>query len=238
MNSWNKNSSPCNALKSVLGSIPLFAALPDDDLDTLCRMIDVRAFPKNRIILLETDTPNYMYLVLSGKVRVIQHCADGAEQVLAIHHKGTFFGEMALLDGKTSPATLIAHEDATVGLIARRDFENQILTNDRMLRQIITILCGRLRESWFLMKLSRFGNAEQKIRGVLKYLSSQYGVDDARGKILSIKLTHRTVAGYASVSRETASRILSRFSREGEIEFIANRRMLLKPSLFLNPPFL
>jgi CRP/FNR family transcriptional regulator len=221
-----------------MGSIPLFAALTDSDLDAICHLITVRAFPKNRIILLETDTPNYMYLVLSGKVRVVQHGADGTEQVLAIHRKGTFFGEMALLDGKTSPTTLIAHEDATVGLIARSDFESQILTNDRMLRQIITILCGRLRESWFLMKLSRYGSAEQKVRGVLKYLSSQYGIDDTRGKILNIKLTHRTVAGYASVSRETASRILSRFSREGEIEFITNRRMLLKPTLFLNPPFL
>lgn len=238
MNQKNPRPSLHSNLLSVLGSIPLFAPLPPDDLDTLGRLIDIRAFPKHRIILLETDTPNYMYLVLSGKVRVVQHGIDGTEQVLAIHHKGTFFGEMSLLDGKTSPATLIAHEDTTVGLIDRTDFESQILTNDRMLRQIITVLCGRLRESWFLMKLSRFCTAEEKIRGVLKYLATQYGVDDSRGKILAIKLTHRTVAGYASVSRETASRILGRFSREGEIEFVASRRMLLKPTLFLNPPFL
>lgn len=235
-----KEPQPCSpsALKAILGSISLFAPLPPDDLTTLCRLINVRTFPKHRIILHETDTPNYMYLVLSGKVRVVQHGSDGTEQILAIHRRGAFFGEMALLDGKTSPATLIAHENTTVGLIARSDFESQILTNERMLRQIITVLCGRLRESWFLMKLSRLCSAEEKIRGVLKYLATQYGVDDSRGKILAVKLTHRTVASYASVSRETASRILGRFSREGEIEFVASRRMLLKLTLFLNPPFL
>lgn len=225
-------------LQSVLRTIPLFAPLPPDDIESLSRLIDIRVFPKHRAILHEADTSNYMYLVLSGKVRVIQNGADGKEQVLAIHRKGAFFGEMALLDDRTSPATLIAHEDATIGLIDRSAFETQILTNDRMLRQIIAVLCGRLRESWFLMKLSRFASAEQKVRGVLKYLGTQYGVDDSQGKILSIKLTHRTVAGYASVSRETASRILGRFSRDGEIEFLASRRMLLKPSLFQNPPFL
>lgn len=229
---------PHTVPQSVLRAIPLFAPLPSDDIDDLGRLIDIRVFPKNRTILHEADTANYMYLVLAGKVRVVQHGSDGTEQVLAIHRKGAFFGEMALLDGRTSPATLIAHEDATVGLIARTAFESQILTNDRMLRQIISVLCGRLRESWFLMKLTRFPSAEQKIRGVLKYLGAQYGIDDSRGRILSIKLTHRTVAGYASVSRETASRILSRFSRDGEIEFLASRRMLLKPPLFHNPPYL
>lgn len=225
-------------LQSVLRTIPLFAPLPPGDIEALSRLIDIRIFPKNRTILHEADTSNYMYLVLAGKVRVVQNGANGTEQVLAIHRKGAFFGEMALLDGRTSPATLMAHEDATVGLIARTAFETQILTNDRMLRQIITVLCGRLRESWFLMKLSRFGSAEQKIRGVLKYLSTQYSVDDSQGKILTIKLTHRTVAGYASVSRETASRILGRFTRDGEIELLSSRRMLLKPALFQNPPFL
>ena len=225
-------------LQAILQDVPLFSPLPPDDLENLSRLIDIRIYPRNRTILHETDTANYMYLVLAGKVRVVQLGTDGTEQVLAIHRKGAFFGEMALLDGRTSPATLIAHEDATVGLIARTAFENQILTNDRMLRQIISVLCGRLRESWFLMKLTRFPSAEQKIRGVLKYLGTQYGIDDSRGKILTIKLTHRTVASYASVSRETASRILSRFSRNGEIELLASRRMLLKSPLFHNPPFL
>lgn len=238
MNSKNPRTTIPAPLQSILSAIPLFAPLPPDDINTLSKLIEIQVFPKNRTILHEADTANYMYLVLAGKVRVVQHGNDGTEQVLAIHRKGAFFGEMALLDGRTSPATLIAHEDATVGLIARTAFENQILTNDRMLRQIISVLCSRLRESWFLMKLSRFSSAEQKVRGVLKYLGTQYGVDDSRGKILSIKLTHRTVAGYASVSRETASRILGRFSRAGEIELLASRRMLLKPTLFLNPPFL
>lgn len=238
MNSRTPQPPPHVDLQPVLRSIPLFAPLPPDDIESLSRLIDIRVFPKNRTILHESDTANYMYLVLAGKVRVVQQGADGSEQVLAIHRKGAFFGEMALLDGRTSPATLMAHEDATVGLIARTTFESQILTNDRVLRQIISVLCGRLRESWFLMKLTRFPSAEQKIRGVLKYLGTQYGVDDSRGKILTIKLTHQTVASYASVSRETASRILGRFSRNGEIELLASRRMLLKPLLFHNPPYL
>ncbi|CAG1015909.1 Crp/Fnr family transcriptional regulator [Geobacter sp.] len=238
MNSTSQQPPTHATLTAILRTIPLFASLPPEDIDALSRLIEIRSFPKNRTILHEADTSNYMYLVLAGKVRVVQNGANGTEQVLAIHRKGAFFGEMALLDGRTSPATLIAHEDATVGLIDRPAFNSQILTNDRMLRQIIAVLCARLRESWFLMKLSRFGSAEQKIRGVLKYLGTQYGVDDSRGKILTIKLTHRIVAGYASVSRETVSRILSRFSRDGEIELLTSRRMLLKPTLFHNPPFL
>lgn len=238
MNTKHSDLTKNTELTQTLSAIPLFSTLPHEDIDLLSRLVEIRSFPKNRTILRETDTPNYLYLVFSGKVRVIQNGADGKEQVLAIHRKGGFFGEMALLDGRTSPATVIAHEDATIGLIGRDSFESQILTNDRMLRQIITVLCSRLRDSWFVMRLSRFGSAEQKIRGILKYLGTQYGVGDSRGTILNIKLTHRTVADYASVSRETASRILSRFIRDDEIEFLASRKMLLKPALLNKPPYL
>jgi CRP/FNR family transcriptional regulator len=223
---------------NLLRTIPLFCTLEPEELDTIAAIVDVRRYPRGRVILHENDTPHYMYIVLSGKVRVVQRGNDGTEHMLAIHRKGSFFGEMALLDGNTSPATVIAHEDVRIGLISRSDFQKQILSNETILRQIIAILCGRLREAWLVLKAVRFGSAELRLRGILKNLASQHGTADARGTIITLKLTHRTLADYASVSRETASRLLSRLAGEGEIEVLEGRTILLTPTFLEKPPFL
>jgi CRP/FNR family transcriptional regulator len=58
--------------------------------------------------VVEEETGNYMYIVLAGKVKVTKTTPAGKETILAIHQSGDFFGEMALLDGKTAPATVSA----------------------------------------------------------------------------------------------------------------------------------
>ncbi len=215
---------------NFIKGIPFFACLSDQELFDLEQIIVEKHFPKNEVILLEEDTPNYMYIVYSGRVKVVQISVDGKEHILAIHKKGEFFGEMSLLDGKTSPATVIAMEDTYIGLIARSDFERYLLKNDKVLKEIISMLCLRLREAWSMLKVLSFADAQHRVRTVLRHISTQYGIKDQRGTIITLKLTHKDIAGYASVSRETVTRLLDRFSREGEIEILDNKYILLKPS--------
>lgn len=216
-------------INSFIKSIPFFACLSDEELIDLESILVEKHFSKNEVILLEEDTPNYMYIVNSGKVKVVHTSIEGKEQILAIHNKGDFFGEMAILDGKTSPATVIAMEDADIVLIAKDDFERYLLKNDKVLKQIISMLCSRLREAWLMLKVLSFAHAEHRVRAVLKHVSTQYGIKDEKGTIIKLKLTHKDIAGYASLSRETVTRLLDRFSKAGEIEILDNKYILLKP---------
>lgn len=217
-------------IDKLIKSVPFFACLSDEELVDLESIIVEKHFSKNEVILLEEDTSNYMYIVYSGKVKAVQINIDGKEKILAIHKKGDFFGEMAILDGKTSPATVIAMEDAHIMLIAKDDFERYLLRNDKALREIISTLCSRLREAWLMLKVLSFADAEHRVRAVLKHISTQYGVKDQRGTIITLKLTHKDIADYASLSRETVTRFLDRFSKAGEIEILDNKYILLKPS--------
>ena len=81
-----------------------------------------------------------------------------------------------------------------------------------------------------MLKIMSFNSAEQRVRAVLKNIGHLYGVRDNRGVLVALKLTHQDIASYAAISRETASRILSRFSKDGEIEVLENRQLLLKSS--------
>ncbi|HEX8947410.1 MAG TPA: cyclic nucleotide-binding domain-containing protein, partial [Dissulfurispiraceae bacterium] len=120
----------------ILKGIPFFACLSSEELDDLRHALIEKHFSRNKIIFLEEDTQNYMYIILSGKVKVVHLSPDGKEHILAVHKAGDFFGEMALLDGKTSPATVVAMEETDIIIIAKRDFDEYLLRNERVLRQI------------------------------------------------------------------------------------------------------
>ena len=223
---------------NILKSMPFFATVSDKEISNLSQIISRKSFSKNEIILVEEDTPNYMYIIFSGKVKVVQISTEGREKVLTYHKKGDFFGEMSLVDGKTSPATIIAIEDTEIGLIHKTDFETYLLKNEKVLRQLISMLCRRLRESWMMVKVLSFADAEQRVRATLKLMSMQYGIQDQLGTIITLKLTHRDIASYSSVSRETATRILDRFLKQGEIEILDSKNIRIRPAFLKKTTFM
>jgi CRP/FNR family cyclic AMP-dependent transcriptional regulator len=216
----------------IIKRIPLFDCFSEAELAAIDKMIQKKRFSKNGVILLEEDTSNYLYIVYSGKVKAVQTSADGREHILAVKGRGEFFGEMGILDGKTAPATVMAMEEAEVGLISKEDFEGYLLTNERFVKHMVLVLCSRLRESWMMLKVLALPEAENRVRAVLKLISDQYGIKDARGTMISLKLTHKDIARHASLSRETVTRQLDRLLKADEIVILEDRRILLKPVFF------
>ena len=213
----------------LIKGIPFFASLTPDEAETIERLVVRKHFSRGQVVLFEEDTSNFMYIIVSGKVRVVQLSSEGKERILAIHKRGDYFGELALFDGKTSPATVIAMEESEIGLLSKHDFDDLVQRNEKILFNLLTSLCTSLRESWMMLKIMSFADAEERVRAVLKNMSRLYGVKDQRGVLVSLKLTHKDIANYASVSRETVTRFMNRFSREGEIEILDKRYILIKP---------
>jgi len=191
------------------------------------RFIEKR-FHKNQVVLLEEDTASFIYVVYTGKVRVVHLGHDGSERILAVHKRGDIFGEMALLDAKTAPATVIAMEDAEIGLLSKETFQKLFLKNEKVLLQLVAILCKRLREAQLVLKAIALPDAELRLRSILNHLSLLHGVRDDRGVVIALRLTHKELAGYTSVSRETVTRLLQRLTIEGDLEMLENRTILLK----------
>ena len=213
----------------IISSIPFFSTLVPDEIEQVEQLFKKRHYAKEQIVLYEEDTSNYMYLIYSGKVRVVKMNDEGKEQIITIHKRKDFFGEMSLLDGKTSPATIIAHEDSLIGFLARSDFEEHLLKNDGIRRKIIDLLCNRLRDSWEMIKILSFNaeNAQDRVMSLLERLGELYGVKDGRGTIIDVKLTHQQMASYASVTRETMSRVLRNLEKSELISILEDKAILL-----------
>ncbi len=208
--------------------VPIFSALTDSELGEIVSRMTVKRFKRNGIVLYEEDTNEYMYLILSGKVKVIQSTEGGREVILAFHRSGDFFGEMSLIDRKTTEAIVVATEDSTIAIISRDTFLSLLQGQGKVVAVMLQILCGRLRESWERIQILSFSNASQKVKMLLHLLSDDHGQKVKEGTILKMKLTHQDIANMTGVSRETVTRIIDKWNKGGEIRVCKDRALLLR----------
>jgi len=221
--------------EKIIRGLPFLACLSDGEFESLKHILTEKRFCKGQLILGEEETHSYMYIVGSGRVKVVHFSSDGKEHLLAIHKKGDFFGEMALIDGKTAPAAVVAMEDSTIALIGKRDFETCLLMNAKVLREVNSMLCSRLREAWMMLKVLSLPDSEQRVKSALDLLGRQYGVKSPFGTLIALKLTHQNIADYASVSRETVSRLMKRLEKQELIKILCDKSILLSPSFPASP---
>ncbi|MEW6334850.1 MAG: Crp/Fnr family transcriptional regulator [Thermodesulfobacteriota bacterium] len=217
-------------MESIFLKIPFLVGLSEAERHEIGKRIVHRDFRRNEIILHQDETCHYLYLILSGQVKVVNMSAEGKEHILAIHEKGDFFGEMALLDGKTAPAAVVALRDGRICLISRESFLHVIMGNRAAMRGIIDLLCTRLRQAWLQIRVMSFDDAEHRVRAVLQGLGEKFGVRDSRGLIIGLGITHQNIASLSTTSRETVTRFLNKAEKSGEIEVLANKHILLKPA--------
>jgi CRP/FNR family transcriptional regulator len=213
----------------LIRRVPLFATLSEDEFKSLEPIFQVKNYRKSQIIFMEEETGNYMYIVLAGKVKVTKTTSTGKETILAIHQSGDFFGEMALLDGKTAPATVSAMEDCRIASIHHSDFQRMLMSNEKVVHQIVQVLCARLRQVWAQVQDLSYSTADNRIRAGILSLSRKHGVQDARGIIIDLKITHQELAELVGTSRETVTRTLARLQKKGVLELDSRRIVLLKP---------
>jgi CRP/FNR family transcriptional regulator, cyclic AMP receptor protein len=219
-------------IDSIFLKIPFLLGLSDVEKIELKKHIVIRDFRRNEIILNEDDTLNFLYLIISGELKVVQKSTEGQEHILAIHEKGDFFGEMGLLDGKTTPAAVVALKNGRIGLIPREAFFQIIMTNRMVKDQIIGILCMRLRHAWLQIRAMSFESAEHRIRFTLQELGGKFGVHDNRGIMIDLDVTHQNIASLSMTSRETVTRFLRKAAKDDEIEILPGKRIILKDFSF------
>ncbi|MDA8085222.1 MAG: Crp/Fnr family transcriptional regulator [Nitrospiraceae bacterium] len=214
-----------------LKSIDLFSSMTDEEISLVSGSFSLKKFRKNDVILQEQDTNEFMYMILSGKVKVVQVTEDGKETIIAFHKSGDFFGEMSLIDGKTVPATVVAIENSNVAIISKKDFYTLLLVQNKFIVQLLRILCSRLREAYERIQILSFNNAAQRIRMLFIMLANMYGREEDKGIRLDIKLTHQNIADMTGIARETVTRLVNRAQKDNEIFFEGK-------VIYLNPEYI
>jgi len=218
-------------LIALLRNFDLFGSLSEEDLFKISATFVIKKVNKNEIILYEEDTNNFMYIVLSGELKVVQTVAGGNEIIVAIHQTGQSFGEISLIDGKTSPAMVIANRPSIIALISKKDFYALLANHSQVFHNLLEIMCLRLRDSWEKLRMLTLKDPAERIRALFLSLSDK-SAKPLTGTPLNIKLTHQNIADMTGLTRETVSRILRKWQNAGIITIMEGKLIHLNSAFY------
>src|SRR3989304_4845403 len=105
-----------------LRNVPIFNELSDQELEKIAGLGIRKKYKKGSIILLEEETGAALFVIITGKVKIVRMDDDGREVILSILGENDFFGEMSILDGLSRSASVVAITKAELFMIHRPDF--------------------------------------------------------------------------------------------------------------------
>ncbi|MEK6598631.1 MAG: Crp/Fnr family transcriptional regulator [Gemmatimonadota bacterium] len=210
----------------VLRRVPLFASLPDAELEAFAPLLRERRFPKGNVILMQGDPGDALFVIASGQVKVVLIGDDGREVILSVLGSGSFFGEMALLDDDPRSAHVVAMEDATLLQLRRDDFRVRLRSSPDVAIALLRELTRRLRRAD-----DTIGSlALRDVNGRIAHLLLDLAEEEDGGRITR-RLTHATLAQMVGASRETVSRTLRALVKAGAIRVTRREITLLDQDL-------
>ncbi|MGC7879933.1 Crp/Fnr family transcriptional regulator, partial [Desulforudis sp. 1190] len=128
-----------------LKRISLFAALPPEALKSVASIVRERRYAKGRLIFVEGEPGDGVFLLQEGRIKLTRQTPDGREHILHYVNPGEVFAEIVLFDGGTYPATAEVVEDARVGVILNPDFDDLIVKHPELALAMLRIMSRRLR---------------------------------------------------------------------------------------------
>jgi len=198
-------------VKDFLESINLFYNVKEDFLENASSVCKINNYPKGSMVILEEEYGDKLFIVKTGTVKITRVNDEGKEVILALLGAGDFFGEMAILDGNSRSANVLAQEKCELVTINKEDFLEMLKKNFQICMNLLEELAVRLRKSDQQIEALSLSDAEHRIGVSILNLAEDMGVIK-NGEVTIESLPYQQdIANMAGTSRETVSRVLKVF---------------------------
>src|SRR4051812_989012 len=95
---------------ALLRKVTIFSELPEPILTDMAGRMRPRTADAGSVIVSQEEPGDSLFVLASGKVKVVLYGETGREIILSILREGEFFGEMSLLDRQPRSANVVAIE--------------------------------------------------------------------------------------------------------------------------------
>ena len=207
--------------------VPLFAVLTEAQAWSISQSIVKRRYKRSENIVEQGSKSNALFILLSGRARVVSVDAKGREVILAVLHPGDYIGEMSLIDGEAHSATVQAEVQTDVMMLGRVAFLQCLPENTSMSFAIMRGLALRLRradrkiESLALMDV--YGRVARALMELTDVMQDEH--------VIRNKLSRQDLAKMVGASREMVSRVMKDFEQQGFVIEREDGTMLIREHL-------
>ncbi len=214
-----------NDILGLLGSIPLFSGLAEQDLLLIQNHAAIKSYRKNTVVIEQGDESTSLYIVAKGRVRVYLANEDGKELLLHNLGPGDYFGELALLGGIPRTASVMTETDTRLLVVTKQGFVECVRSNPDIaletIRQLVDKLSQLTEKTGVLALNDVYGR-------VVATLMDQ--VKEEGDRLITGRLTQQDLAQMVGSSREMISRIFKDLKAGGYIS-LENKRVVIEKRL-------
>jgi CRP/FNR family cyclic AMP-dependent transcriptional regulator len=194
----------------------------------LTTMVTRRSASRSTTIMAGGDATDSLYIVLSGRLKVMMSDSDGKEVILSILGPGEFFGEMGLIDDEPRSASVVTIEPCELLSISKRDFKKCLSDNAEMSMAVMRGLVRRLREAdrkiGSLALLDVYGRVARLLLDMAENVNGE--------KVVTKRLPKQDIAKMIGASREMVSRVMKDLQTGGYIE-MRGSNIVLRDTIML-----
>ena len=245
-------SSPSGAVSiELLRNQALFKDVSEDLLNELRKYIRFTEYRKNDYILHKGGVGDSLLLLFSGRLQVTSLSEEGREVGLNFIEQGDYFGEIAIIDGGTRSASVVASTTSVVGFLPKAQALRLFHNNPQIAERILQRLCQTIRQEIHYRSNLGSSKAYTRIYSVLFGKNqAQNGIKTLPANIIPKQAGHlsavnktqqtiavenlpnqQSIAMMANVSRETVSRALQALIKAGIIQKDTKRIVIQDPQL-------
>src|ERR1700741_1114886 len=197
----------------ILKGVPLFSSFTDSQLGQLLSCVQHRSYPRNAFILRAGEETDALYIILSGRVKVLIPDEEGHEVILSVIGPHEFFGEMGLLDELPRSASVETLEACEMLRLSKAGFTGILKDNFELAMLIMRNLVRRLREAdrkiESLALIDVYGRVARLLIEMAQPVDGQWVIEKAPPK--------EEIARMIGASREMVSRVVKDLHDKGVI---------------------
>jgi CRP/FNR family transcriptional regulator, cyclic AMP receptor protein len=206
-------SSARIAQSGIITVSRMFNGIDGAALERILSVLPPVRLPGGAHVFDRGDPGGVMFLVIEGTIEISVFTETGRKVALNIIEPGNCFGEIGMYDRLDRTASAIALETSVLQPVNRSTFVQAMEQHPVLARNLIDILCERVRwmsdsvEDYALLPL------EQRLARRVLTLYSKLVRSDG-----SIEISQSDLADFAGASREATNKILIAWKEAGLIE--------------------
>lgn len=192
-------------------AVELFRDFDDETLERVAVQSAIRKLERGDVLFQESDEPAELFVVLTGRIAMVNRSIDGRESVVALMEGGDLFGEMPLFDGRSRSTDGRALEASQLIAVPYEPLKELYAEQPNHLWRVVELLSTRLRAMDGVLADSVFLDVTG--RTAKRLLEIAGDADD-----FSLPVTQEELAGMVGASRERVNKAIASFVRLGWLE--------------------
>ena len=213
-----------------LKQVVVFQNATDDELKLILKNSIIRTLEENEFFFFQGDTAQYLYILTSGQIKLMQSNPNGQQVNLRTIHPWQMFGALgAVRKEATYPATAQTLEDSSALAIESRFLHKVLETSPHIAFDMMTLMTSYIQEMQARYRELATERVEQRVANALIRLAGQTGVRAEKEAAIVLSFSRQDVAEMTGTTLFTVSRLFSEWERQQIIQTGREKIKILKP---------